>query len=430
MKKTAKMIKICMIAYLIITCQASYSQTGYIPFSVTQNPTLAIDTISAVSVTCYGDSNGSATITMFGGYPPYTYLWLTDSQTTAIATGLYTGNYTVAVTDSSGCNTSGAITITEPALLDAAITISDETCAGMCDGLITATPSGGTAPYGFSWSNGDITQTADSLCAGIYYITIIDSNGCIFSDSGEVIEIVPTISLTMSSATATCSGNCDGTATVIASGDYPPFTYLWNDLSAQTNAIAAGLCSGNYSVTVTDAYACTTATNSVIVPDSVPTITASMSSTDVQCSYCDGTASVAATGTYTPLSYLWDDGQTTSTATSLCAGTHVVTVTDANACTTAVDSVAVNPTIAFPVQDICLITVDSTSTKNLVVWEKPVTTGIDSFRIYREITSNNYQQVGSVHYNDVSEFFDISTGVNPNVTSYRYKVSVLSMSMR
>jgi len=86
------------------------------------------------------------------------------------------------------------------------------------------------------------------------------------------------------------------------------------------------------------------------------------------------------------------------------------------------NKVWLNINVVFP---LCLITVDSTSTKNLVVWEKPITTVIDSFRIYREITTNNYQQVGNVHYSDVSAFFDNSLGVDPNVTSYRYKISVL-----
>ncbi|MFH1319382.1 MAG: T9SS type A sorting domain-containing protein [Bacteroidota bacterium] len=131
--------------------------------------------------------------------------------------------------------------------------------------------------------------------------------------------------------------------------------------------------------------------------------------------YCSGTA---------PYNYLWDastGGQTTPTATGLCEGTYSVTITDFSNCA-GVDSAQVTIT-ALP-QDICLITVDSTSAKNVIVWEKPITTSIDSFRIYRNIVGN-YTHVGSVDYNSLSEFADNTLGVNPQVTSYRYKISAM-----
>lgn len=74
-------------------------------------------------------------------------------------------------------------------------------------------------------------------------------------------------------------------------------------------------------------------------------------------------------------------------------------------------------------QEICLVTVDSTSTKNLVVWEKPANNiAIDSFYIYREI-SNVYTFIGAVDYDSLSQFVDTTNGINPNITSYRYKLS-------
>lgn len=72
--------------------------------------------------------------------------------------------------------------------------------------------------------------------------------------------------------------------------------------------------------------------------------------------------------------------------------------------------------------EICLVTVDSTSTKNLVVWEKPVSSNIDSFRVYRDVVGN-YTYLGSVGYNELSKFTDNTLGVNPQITSYKYKIS-------
>jgi len=74
---------------------------------------------------------------------------------------------------------------------------------------------------------------------------------------------------------------------------------------------------------------------------------------------------------------------------------------------------------------ICLISVDSTSTQNKVVWEKPVTAAIDSFMVYREFGSGSYGIVGSVPYDSLSQFYDNTIGVNPNITSYRYKISAI-----
>jgi len=74
---------------------------------------------------------------------------------------------------------------------------------------------------------------------------------------------------------------------------------------------------------------------------------------------------------------------------------------------------------------ICLISVDSTSTQNKVVWEKPITQAIDSFMVYREFGTGNYGIVGSVPYDSLSQFYDNTVGVNPNITSYRYKISAI-----
>ncbi|MFH1321231.1 MAG: T9SS type A sorting domain-containing protein [Bacteroidota bacterium] len=74
---------------------------------------------------------------------------------------------------------------------------------------------------------------------------------------------------------------------------------------------------------------------------------------------------------------------------------------------------------------ICLVTVDSaTSTRNEIVWGKPLVTYVDSFRIYRNIT-NTYTYIGSVPYDTLSVFIDTTIGINPQITSYRYKISLI-----
>lgn len=75
--------------------------------------------------------------------------------------------------------------------------------------------------------------------------------------------------------------------------------------------------------------------------------------------------------------------------------------------------------------DICLVTVDTaTSTKNYIIWEKPVGFVVDSFRVYRQISSQ-YVHIGSVPYSAISEFVDTTNGINPKLTSYKYKISIV-----
>ncbi|MBK6833201.1 MAG: T9SS type A sorting domain-containing protein [Bacteroidetes bacterium] len=109
------------------------------------------------------------------------------------------------------------------------------------------------------------------------------------------------------------------------------------------------------------------------------------------------------------------------TAAPLATTIYTVTGTDGNNCVNT-DEVSVFVTQALT-QEICAVTVDSISTHNVIFWEKPVTTAIDSFFVYREDATNVYTHIGTVAYDSLSEYHD--NGVDPNVTTKRYKISVL-----
>ena len=122
--------------------------------------------------------------------------------------------------------------------------------------------------------------------------------------------------------------------------------------------------------------------------------------------------------------YSWDHGVTDSiTFNPTLPFNYTVTGTDSNGCTNTA-SVNIGFSVA-PLQEICTLTVDSaTGNHNVIVWEKPPSTAeIDSFYIYRELTLNNYQKIGAVHVDSLSEFHDY--GANPNSTGYRYKIKTL-----
>jgi hypothetical protein len=123
-------------------------------------------------ILCNGGT-GTIDISGNGGTAPYT------------GTGMLTitpGVQTYMVTDANGCNAQTTVTITEPALLVATSSATDELLGA--DGTATVNASGGTAPYTYNWSSGGTGATETGLVAGVYTVNIIDANGCL-----EVVEV-------------------------------------------------------------------------------------------------------------------------------------------------------------------------------------------------------------------------------------------------
>ncbi len=323
-----------------VTVTDNIGCTATAEVTLTDSPGPALTT-SAMDATC-GNANGTATVSATGGLAPYTYLWdaATGNQTTATATGLVAGTYSVLVSDDNGCQISEMITVGDIAGPTAAAVATDANC-GNADGSATATVTGGTivTDYTYQWdanAGNQTTATATGLAAGTYSVTITDDNNCPAETTVTVGDTPGPVVDSATSTDATCGGS-DGTATVVASGGTAAvdYTYLWDDASAQTTATATGLSAGTYNVTVTDDNGCTVTGNVAVNDLGAPSI-ANTSSTDAICGGSQGTATVAATGGTVAVdyTYLWDDAvaQTTATATGLIAGTYNVTVTDDIGC--------------------------------------------------------------------------------------------------
>ncbi|MBL0048900.1 MAG: T9SS type A sorting domain-containing protein [Bacteroidetes bacterium] len=137
----------------------------------------------------------------------------------------------------------------------------------------------------------------------------------------------------------------------------------------------------------------------------------------------NGAASAIVTSGTPPYTYTWSTGASTSLITGLLPNTYSITINDSKNCSAA-GSAIVGNTVAAPVP-ICLATVDSLSKHNVIVWEKPVTTFIDSFRIYREDLTNVYSYVASVDYNQLSQYTDTAASVDPILNSRRYRMAIV-----
>ncbi|MEO6884517.1 MAG: gliding motility-associated C-terminal domain-containing protein [Bacteroidia bacterium] len=326
---TSTINNVCAGIYTVTVTDANgCSSKLVIPLSNSSGP--SGDMMTQTNVSCNGSCNGTITDVPSGGVSPYTYSWTPGGQTSNAVSNLCAGKYFVQITDANGCIRIDSTTIVQPGPLNTTPTTVKATCAGVCNGSITLTVSGGTLPYTYSWNTGQTTSSLSNLCPGEYVYNITDANACTFKDS---VAIVPTTILTapVSVVPAGCNGICNGSATITPAGGSSPYTYQWNDSQSQTTATASALCAGNYTVTVTDANGCTAAGLATILQNSTilanPTVTAST------CGMCNGQITLAPSGGTAPYTYMWSSGQTSSSANGLCAGVYDVNITDNKGCT-------------------------------------------------------------------------------------------------
>lgn len=314
-----------------------------VTFTIDQPPPIQVDA-SSLDATCSGVCDGSATILASGAVGPFSFTWSPEpgsGQGTGVATGLCEGTYEVVVLDvATGCDTLVQVVINAPPAIDLQGVVTDASCADACDGAITLTPVGGTAPYGFAWDppppSGQGTGSISGLCPGPWQVTLTDAAGC---DTTVVFTVAapPPLEAVLTTTDVTCANACDGSADVVVTGGTPGYTFVWTPAPpiGQGTPNASGLCAGAYSVLVTDVNGCDT-TIALVIQEPLP-LEALPSQTDVTCGgLCDGTASVAVSGGTPGYTFLWTPapaiGQGTATAGGLCPGPIEVLVSDANGC--------------------------------------------------------------------------------------------------
>ncbi len=143
---------------------------------------------SVQSVSCFGGSDGEATITPNAGQPPYTYLWdvAAGNQTTATASNLTSGIYCVQVTDNLGEEDNYCVYVSQAD--DLSYSIFPQPDNGDCSGSAALVLGGGVPPFEVTW-NDPMNQTgpfAEGLCGGLYEVTVVDANGCTHSIIVEI----------------------------------------------------------------------------------------------------------------------------------------------------------------------------------------------------------------------------------------------------
>ena len=378
-----------------------------------------IPEVSVVSTDplCDEDCNGEGEVSATGGQGSYSWLWSTGGNLST-EIGLCPAWYYVDVTDAGGCVVQDSMEIIAPSSVVVTGVVSHVTCNGDFDGAIDITVSGGAGNYEFDWPTGATSEDLSGLGGGFYLVNVEDSNGC-DEQFGAIIQEPQVLASYITSTTdASCKDMCDGEIATLTIGGTAPYTLLWNDPLAQAVDTAIGLCDGTYLLTVTDNNGCIAYLNgNIIEPDELFTST---NSSSTECGLSSGEAWVMPTGGTMPYAYDWNGMGSNDTLSSLDAGWFDVLVTDNNGCT-AMDSALIESFVS-PI-DICVVTVDSIG-ENVVNWNKPAAGNIDGFKIYRNI-AGVYTPVGYRDYDSLSYYVDTDFGVDPAVTSYRYKVSVV-----
>jgi hypothetical protein len=300
-------------------------------------PTSAVTASSSfTAVSCFGGSNGIASVNAFGGTGTLTYSWSPSGGTGATASGLTAGTYTCVITDANNCTNTKSAAVSQPtAAISASSSSTNVSCFGGSNGTAGVTASGGTPGYSYAWApSGGTNATASGLAAGSYTCTITDNRSCTFTKAVAVSQPTAAVSATTSFTNVACNGGSNGVASVSASGGTPSYNYTWTP-SGGNSATASGLTAGSYTCTITDNNSCT-ATKVVAVSQPTAAISATPSSTGVSCfGGSNGTAGVTASGGTPSYLYAWaPSGGTGATASGLTAGSYTCTITDNNSCTT------------------------------------------------------------------------------------------------
>lgn len=282
-------------------------------------------------------ADGIITIVPTQGVPPFTYQWNTGATEVSLKNATK-GVYSVTLTDATGASVVHSHILNSKEL---DLYLSDYKPSAYCNpvsGALTIDVIGGTAPFTYTWSNGQTGATAQGLTTGAYSVTVQDAAGCEASGEFEVYSppafYYPNVAIqTLQEPDCINTSAGELSATLNQSG-YLPYSYIWNN--GATSQSITSLAGGTYSVTVTDGLGCTAST--AIILQKALTVTGS-----VICNgSMTGTLSAQLVNAAPPVNYSWSNGQTGPNQINLGNGNYYVTATDVNGCSsTSQASVAV-----------------------------------------------------------------------------------------
>ena len=339
------------VSYNVYTAATGGTNLGGVPLVVSPGTTTTyyIETVNDADPTCVSTSRVAIEVVVNAPVTPtfnqVAPICIGDAFTLpTTSTNGYTGSWAPAINntvtteytftpDGGQCATTTTMTVVISDGPSLTISGNDISCFGANDGDAEVVATG-DGPFNYSWSPaGGTSANASNLVANSYTVTVTDNNGC--SNTANItIDEPAELTLTTSSTASSCTVN-DGSASVVALGGTPGYTYSWS--SGGTSDVESGIGAGIYTITVTDANGCAAQENVTVGSVNGPTLTL-LSSENISCfGGNDGSAAVEATGGTPGYSYSWSpSGGAAASATGLGAGTYTATVTDDAGCSASV----------------------------------------------------------------------------------------------
>jgi len=304
---------------------------------------------SIKDVDCFGGADGEVVISAVGGVPEAYYFTLDDGkgnivkQNNTVFNNLPAGNYKLEAGYRRYKEILDNITVGEPvSALSSTISAYQSSRCTLSDGWITASATGGTAPYSYLWNNLQKTATANNLHSGDYFVEVKDNNGCLDTTNTSLWDISgPVLSIAEINPLPCFDSDNVGSATLAVSGGRGPFLVLWDDANLQTGLTASGLAEGQYSAKVTDSDGCISNLEGIDITKPEELLAVFDDFEDPVCyNYANGELSVSAQGGTPPYQFNWQNMGNignTGIVTGLEAGKYHLHILDAHSCQ-AVDS--------------------------------------------------------------------------------------------
>jgi large repetitive protein len=317
-----------------------------LPLSISQPAVpLSGSILSQTNIGCFGESTGSITVSAGGGTSPYTYsINGGPFQPSGTFDNLPAGSGNILIQDANMCQISIPVTLIQPSSgLMVTVSKTDVLCFGQSTGDATATASGGTSPYTYTWNSVPVQTgpTASGLSGGSYEVTVTDLNGCSTTSDVLISQPAGALAAVALAADVECYGGSSGSIALSVINGVLPITYLWSN-GAITEDLT-GIPAGAYTVTVTDANGCSAFAGATVNQPGL--LEGIIVISDAICFGGNtGTCDLTITGGILPYTFLWSNGSVTEDITGLASGNYSVTIEDANGCT-----IVVNATVGQPV---------------------------------------------------------------------------------
>ncbi len=428
------------VYYCIVTNSCGSVQSSSKTLVVNSSPSFVSQSGSITQC-----ENTTALFTLLAeGSTPLSYQWFVD---TGMVAGANANSYTIPSISTANAgnyycvvsNTCGSITTSNKVLtVDVApVIVSQSIDDTLCENMNEVFQMGvvGTSPMTYQWYKNTLPvsgainpyltiASVDTNDAATYYAEATNLCGSVQSNNIHLL-VNKLAAITFQSGD---SSRCEGQtmtfdATTLGS---MPIQYQWYK---GTNPISGAVLNhyhidsvatsdaGYYHLNVSNMCNTVSTNYKLLSVHTNPVINLGDDTT-----FCDG-GSIVLTPGY-GYQCRWSNGSFNNSINVTATGSYFVNLTNQYGCQGNSDTVNVNVLLPYAHQQICIVSVDSATNKNVIVWEKAPVASIQSFNIYKEsAVSNVWTLIGNVDYDSLSVFLDLTS--TPDVKPERYSIAVV-----